>query len=325
MPTAEEIKALVNRMPELDTPPPAPPEPVEPAPEVKPPAPKPTDPNAKPLEAPKPKPKPKPPAGPKGTLTGPAWPDAEKLYDAILAGGKESVGHVIDLVTENDVGPAYKPRYVLHGMAVYACRPGKETERAAIIAAIVPELTGSKPKGIRALLVRTLQTCGDAKAAQALAPLLADEELADVAAQAMTSLGGDTSKHFRDALAGAKGRAKLAIVQALGATRDAGAIAALADDMATDPNENLRVTAVWSLARSGDAAAIEPVLKATDVKEGWPRAQATRAAFALAESLAKAGKKADAGRIYRHLVGTRDPDHEKHQIDAAQRGLDAAK
>src|SRR6266576_2727956 len=105
MATVDEIKALVASMPELDNPP------------------QPAKPQAA-AEAPKPKLE-------KGKLTGPAWADAVKVYDAILSGGAESVGVVLDMVSEKDVGPAYKPRYVAHALAVYATRAGKEKERAA--------------------------------------------------------------------------------------------------------------------------------------------------------------------------------------------------
>jgi hypothetical protein len=270
------------------------------------------------------KPKPKPPTGPRGTLTGPAWPDAIRIYDAILAGGKEGVAHVIDLIGENDFGPAYKPRYVLHGLALYACRPGNEKHRAAVTGALVEQMTGPKPKSIRAYLVRTLHVCGEPAHAAALAPLLTDDELADPALAAITALGGDAAKHLAAALPGATGSAKLGIVQALGALRDVSAVDALLP-LADDADENLRLAAVWSLARSGDARAIGPVTRATDAKEPWARAQATKSAFVLAEGLAAAGRKPEAARVYQHLVDTREPELEKHVVGAARQGLAASK
>src|SRR5258705_1503454 len=100
MATVDEIKALVASMPELDNPPPPPEKkadqtkPAEGA--------KPAD-GSKPVETPKPaKPQaaaeaPKPKLE-KGKLTGPAWADAVKVYDAILSGGAEAVGAVLDMV-----------------------------------------------------------------------------------------------------------------------------------------------------------------------------------------------------------------------------------
>ncbi len=329
MPSIDDIKMLIGRMPELD---PAPP-PEEKTPEK--PKEKPGEAKVNVGEKPKveppkaadpPKPK-RAPGAEKGKLTGPKWDEAQAVYDAIFAGGKESVSMVIDLITENDIGPAYKPRYVLHGMAVYACREGNEKERAALIAAILPEITGKKPKTTRGFLVRTLQACADPAVIGAIAPLLGDEELADPAAAAMVELAtisegpktGEASQILREALGKSNGRARLAIIQALGSLKDRASIEALVQ-AAGDKDENVQVTALWALARTGDAAAIDPILKAADAPEGWLRRQATKAAFMLAESLAAEKQKENAGKIYRYLQQTRTGDEEKFVREAAERG-----
>ena len=334
MPNIDDIKMLIARMPELDPEPP----PEEKKPEK--PKEKPGDARVTAAEKPKvdppkaadpPKPK-RAPGAEKGKLTGPKWEEAQAVYDAIFAGGKETVSVVIDLITENDIGPAYKPRYVLHGMAVYACREGKEKERAAMIAAILPEITGNKPKTTRAFLVRTLQACADPAVIGALAPLLGDEELADPAAAAMVELAtisegpktGEASQIFRDAMGKSNGRARLAIIQALGSLKDRASIETLAQ-AAWDKDENVQVTALWALARTGDAGAIDPILKAADAPEGWLRRQATKAAFMLAESFAAEKQKENAGKIYRYLQQTRKGDEEKFVREAAERGLEGMK
>jgi hypothetical protein len=327
MPTAEEIKALIASMPDLDNPPPPPPEkkPDQPKPAD---TPRPAD-GAKPAEPPKPTP-PKPaeqkPRLEKGKLTGPPWPDAAKVYDQILSGGKDSVAVVLDLVTENDTGPAYKPRYVAHDLAIYVTRPGKQRERTAVTEALLSRLDmADKPRGLRAFFIRTLQACGTPAHVAALAPLLTDEDLADPAAQAMVTLGGDAPTLLAAALPKATGpRAKLAISQALGGLRVPAATDALAK-LAQDPDESIRLTAIWALARTGQPAAVAPVLKATDAIDSWPRSQATRAAFTLAEQLAATGSKTEATQIYQHLQSTRTADHERHVRDAAQHALESLK
>ena len=336
MPTAEEIRTLVESMPELDNPPPPPPKP-KPEPEKKPaevakPAEgsKPVE-GAKPTESPKPVEAPKPPPPDpklkreKGKLHGPAWADAEKVYDQILAGGADAVGVVIDMVKENDIGPAYKARYVVHALATYTARPGKEKGQAAVVEALISRLSSERPKAVRGFVVRTLQNCADKSTTPALVPLLAEEDLADAAAQAMATLGGaDAGPLLAKALPQAAGRAKVAIIQALGQVKDTSATEALTK-AAADPDEAVRLTAVWALARGGEPAAIDPVLTAADATEAWPRGQATRAAFVLAESLAASGRKDQAATIYKRLLHARTGPHDEHVHAAAEQALAALK
>ena len=300
MPLAEDILALVQQLPEIDAPPP-----VKPAPPLP------------PGEKPKPEPQ-----HWKGKFTGPTWADAQKIFDKILAAGQDGVAAVIDLIKTPDTAPDHKPRYVLNGLATYVCRPGMEKQRALVNAAIVSRLADAKPKMMRANLARILQVCGDASVLPALAPMLPDPELCDPAAQVMVSIGPAASEHLRKALATATARPRLAIVQALGGVRDAAATDALIQ-AAADPDTDVRLAAVWSLSRAGVAAAVDVVSKATDAPENWPRTQATRAAFLLAETLAAAGKKPEATRIYRHLIDTRTDPKEAYVRTAAESGLAA--
>ncbi|MGA2502089.1 MAG: HEAT repeat domain-containing protein, partial [Tepidisphaeraceae bacterium] len=258
----ETILSLVQLMPDIDAPPP-----VRPAP--------PLPPGEKPKQEPQ---------HWKGKLTGPNWADAQKIYDTLLAAGQEGVATVIDLIKTPDTAPEHKPRYVLNGLATYVCRPGMEKQRATVNAAIVSRLADAKPKMMRANLARILQVCGDASVLPALATMLLDPELCDPAAQVMVSIGPAASEHLRKALATATARPRLAIVQALGGLRDGAATDALLQ-AAADPDTDVRLAAVWSLSRAGAVAAVDVVSKATDAPENWPRTQATRAAFVLADTL----------------------------------------
>jgi hypothetical protein len=346
MPSVEEIRALIQSMPELDNPPPPPPEKKseaekKPEPDKKPAegtkpaegakpgdAAKPAD-GAKPADKPKPADAPKPPPPDpklkreKGKLHGPTWPDAEKVYDQILAGGTEAVAVVLDMVTHNDIGPAYKARYVAHALAVHVGRPGKEKERAAVVAALVSRLAAAPGRHTttRAFAVRTLQLVGDASAVPALAPLLAEDDLADPAAQAMTTLGGDAAPLLAKALPTAKGRARLAILQALGQLQDPAAAIDAVVQAAAAEDETVRLTAIWSLARTGDPRAIDPIVKSLAAPEAWPRGQSTRAAFLLADRLTANGKGPEARDVYRKLIAARSADADRHVRQAAERGL----
>lgn len=300
MPLTDDIAALVEKMPELD---------VTPAP---------------PASQPDGKPAPKPEIDPrhfKGKLTGPRWEAAAKIYDAVLSrpGG---VGALIDLVKENDFGPAYKARYVLHGLTVYVCRPGKESQRAAVRSALLAGLGGNRPKSIKAALIHMLRVCGDASVVPALAPMLADPELCDAAAAAMVTLGGNAGDLLRGALATQDRRCRLAIIQGLGYAKNAAAVDTLIA-ATNDADSDVKVTALWALARIADPRAVAVTLKVADESEGWLKTQATKSAIQLTENLVAAGRKGDAVRIYRHLIETRKDPKEQYIRETAQRAMEA--
>lgn len=282
MPTKEDVQSLIAKLPELDNPPPS------------------SRPATQSTTRQAQRETRRPGAPSKGKLTGPKWDDAARLYDEILSAGPDAVGIAIDLVRENDVGPAYKPRYFLHGLATYVCRPDKAAGRKTVIDALISRLSSQAPY-TRLVATQTLQTCGDASAIPALAKLTADESTADPAVRALLAIDAKAAaKPLHDAYAAAPARAKLSILQALGQSKDPSATPLLLQ-AASDENPDVRLTALWSLASIGALEGIEPILKSTASPESWPRRQAVRAALLLADNLTAAGKSTEAQRILTHL------------------------
>ncbi|HSI33278.1 MAG: HEAT repeat domain-containing protein [Phycisphaerae bacterium] len=344
MPTPADIQAIVDQFPELDNPPPPPPAPPK-KPDAKPEV-KPAAGDAKPGEAKptvpekateKPPEKPAPPSAPpgppksKGKLTGPTWAEADVLLDKLVAGGPESVAHLIDLIKEPDIGPAHKPRYVLHALTLHTARPGKSKERAALVQAVTTKLADTtKSPSLRGLMIRTLQSCAGPDSIPALIPLLTDAELSDPAAQAIVTLARSSEKAdvsaavavLRQSLT-TTGRPQLAAAQALGYLKDAGAIDALAQLARTaSADDRLRATALWSLAQTASPQAIDPILAA--VKEapvGWLRNQSIKAAFALAENLPPTPNAAPAKKLYQALHDLLTDPRDAHFRAAAKAGL----
>jgi hypothetical protein len=252
-------------------------------------------------------------------LTGPKWAAAQEMFDTILRGGRDSIIALIDMLKEVDKGDDYKVRYVLHGLALYVCRPEKRGQRATFIDALLSQIGGARAKAVQAFLVRELEVAGDRQAVQALGRLLLDEELGDPAARALLAIGDGAAEQFRQALAMAQGRRRLAILKALGELRDAASVAAFRQ-AAGDQDLDTRLAGIWGLANMGDAGAVDIVIKAAG-SEGYERIQATKACLLLAENLLAAGRKAEAASIYRYLRNTRSDRSEQYVREAAIRGL----
>ena len=256
-----------------------------------------------------------------GKLTGPLWDDAEKIYDKILKGGRDSIIGVIDMLAEIDDGKDYKARYVLHAIAAYVCRPGKEKHRTAVIEAVASQIGTDRPKAIQRFLVRQLQVCGDGRATAALGKQLLDKDLYETAAAALVAIGKGAAEQLRKALPKAKGKCRAAIVQSLGAVGDAKSVDAL-KHAAGEDDAFVRMAAVWALANIGDAGSAGVLIKAADAKMGsWERIRAVKACLLLAEKLQAAGNKAEAAKIYKHLRDTRTDPSESYIREAAEKAL----
>lgn len=272
------------------------------------------------------KPAPKPGAEVVGSkFTGPAPAAAAKLCEAVLAGGRESLVELIELIRD----PAdlefmnYKAEYLVHILAVHVGRAGRETQRSLFTGVLAAQAGNEKLAApVRAFLVRELRLIGGADAVKALGNLLSDETLCEHAAAALVSIEDGAGESFRKALPKATGRNRLILVQSLGAIRDAKSALTLAK-LLTDPDRDIRLAAAWGLARIGDPSFANLLIKTADSAEGLDRAKATQACLVLAETLASAGKKTDAAKIYSHLRDTRTDLKEAYICEAARQALTA--
>jgi HEAT repeat protein len=256
-----------------------------------------------------------PPLDKGGTFTAPAWDEAIPIFDGVLKA--DGVGAVVAMLKDVDDGQDYKARYVLHGLAQYLGRPGKEEARARFSTALAGQLAGDRPASVRGYCARQLQVVGGPEAVPALGRALADPDVCEYAAQALLAIGQGAASEFRKALPTAAGAARLTILQALGVLKDVEAVDALRK-AAADPET--RLVAAWALANIGDAGAVDLLLKAADVEPGYDRIKGASACLLLADNLRAAGKVEEAKRICRHLKATRTDPSEAYLQEIAAEG-----
>jgi HEAT repeat protein len=272
------------------------------------------------------KPKPKPDRlGAASKFTGPDPGAAEKIFAAILSGGRDSIVELLELVREpnDDDYKNYKPGYLLHGLVLYAGRAGEENQRRLLARTLASQLgSGKHSKAVKAFFIRELRAIGGKEAVDALGQQLLDDELCGDAAQALLTIHDGVAPRFRRALEKSKGRNRVTLIQALGVLRDAEAVAVLKKAL-TDEDRDVRRTAAWALANLGDASSADALIKSADRAEGWERTEATTACLLLAERLVTSNQKPQASRIYAHLRDTRTDPKERHVREAAERALSA--
>ncbi len=254
-----------------------------------------------------------PPLDKGGTFTAPPWEEVIVLFDALLKA--DAIPALVGMLKAIDDGQDYKARYLLHGLAQYLGRPGKEADRLKFSAALAAQLSSERPASARGYCARQLQVVGGPEAVPALGKALADPEVGPFAAQALLAIRDGAAAEFRKALAGPS---RLAALHALGTLKDVESIDALRQAAAAPET---RLIAVWGLANIGDAGAVDLLLKAADVEPVSDRQKGTSACLLLAENLLAAGKKADAQRIYQHLEATRTEPSEAYVRNLASEAL----
>jgi hypothetical protein len=257
----------------------------------------------------------------------------ENVIAEIHKAGRDGIVGLIDMLVEPSKADDVKPRYALHCLAVYVCKLKDRKHRRAFAEILASQLDRDRPKEIKGYLIRQLQVAGGEEVAGALGKFLLDEELCEYAAQALVApaasrlrskpAGGDgAAEQLRDALAGAKGKCRLTVIQNLGVVRDHKSVDALKQAVG-DEDRDIRLAAAWGLANIGDPGSVDMLLKEADVQDLYERIKAAQACLLLAENLLAAGKKKDAMKIYAHLRDTRTDPAEQYLRELAEGALAA--
>jgi HEAT repeat protein len=252
--------------------------------------------------------------------------DQDKIEQAIAAiakGGRDNVRGLVEMLGEPGSDQDVKPHYALHCLANYTLVVKDETARKELCEVLAAELSGNHTPYIKSFLCQELQWAGRREAVSALGKLLTDEALCDPAAMALVAIKDGAADPLRAAFPNAQGRCRLTIVHSLAMLADAGS-AGVFQEALKDGDREVRIAGGVGLAKLGDVAAIDRLLKAADVKPGWERVQATKNCLVLAEKLLAAGKKDEARRIYQHLRTTRTDPSEAYIREAADKALAAA-
>lgn len=246
--------------------------------------------------------------------------EADNLAQRLIEAGSEAIIELIDRSpAEYDDGD-YRPRYLVHLTASYACRPGMEAARRMLASALAAALDGERSEGHKAFIIGELQYLGLPSAAPALGRALVagSDRLCECAARALQAIGvGGPLIEALDKLDGAPRRS---VINALAPMKLAEAAPALRTALA-DPDADTRILASHALAQLGDRDAIQPLLTACQTHDGWEGIQHARSAIIMAERLAAAGHVRDARRVYTRLGELHKHEKDQYLRDVVQRGI----
>jgi HEAT repeat protein len=154
---------------------------------------------------------------------------------------------------------------------------------------------------------RELSIAGTEASVPALASMLTDEKVSDIARYALERIPGPAvDDALRKALPKAEGKAKIGIINTLGVRGDKKAVESLAK-LTNDANETVAVAAVAALSRIDDQGATDAIARAKDKATGAIKTAALDAYLRCADRLAAKGQKNAAGAIYKELYAANEP------------------
>lgn len=235
--------------------------------------------------------------------------------------GKEFDEAIGRLATGNEQD-AYKARMALEKMMAAAGAPGQDSARADLARRMIEaSLNGEKlSPAARGELVRLLAEIAGDPEVPTLESYLAQLELRESARYALDRIPTPAATAaLTNAMKRSIGtRFRVGVAHALGQRKGDGIVPALVE-ATNDPNAEVRVAVAEALANHADPdveAAIRAVLKSGLSPQDMLRVQ--KCLVRLGATLADAGKKADAKRVYQAVAA----DGPEPQRAAAKRALD---
>jgi HEAT repeat protein len=229
--------------------------------------------------------------------------------DALAKVGAPAVSPLFKSLSVENPTTALWARNAVTAIVHHAARPNADKERAAVAAALIEVVNGVAAVPVRSFAVELLSFVGREDAAPALAELLTNGELREVARWSLERIPGRAAT---DALARAVAKAdatfKVALVKTLGARGDAATtptvIAALKD--ASPEVVHTAIAALGHLPDRRSEAALQGAMRTLEHRE-----MARDALLHLAEAFHAKGDHRSAERIYRRLYESAATEHEK--------------
>ncbi|HWW40433.1 DUF1080 domain-containing protein [Pedobacter sp.] len=178
--------------------------------------------------------------------------------------GEEGYVTLISSLTTSKQGNNASIEYAIGGFTAYATKSGQQDLRNMAVNAYCKALAKLSDKQNKAFIISQFDLVGNDNAVSCLEGYLADDQLADEASRALAKIGTTSSTTaLVNSLSKATGKAKIAIVEALGHT-DAKVAATAIVPLTTSTDKELTKVSLYALANIGEASSKEILLKAAE-------------------------------------------------------------
>jgi len=198
------------------------------------------------------------------------------------------------------------------GLAADDANAARDQERQ-----LIKVLESDSPAADKAITCKRLAVYGTADAVPALAPLLANEQLASWARIALEVIPGPAADEaLRKAMGQVQGRLLIGVMNSIGVRRDAQAVEGLTQQLQAADADVASAAAV-ALGRIGNAAATQTLQQALASAPAAVRSAVAEGCILCAERQLAAGQLADAAKLYDQV---RQAEVPKPRVIEATRG-----
>ena len=188
----------------------------------------------------------------------------ERNMKEIASLGEEGYVTLISGLTTSSKGNNALIEYAVGGFTNYATKSGQQISRNMAINAYCKALAKLADKESKAFIISQFDLVGNDTAIPCLESYLTDEQLADEASRALSKIGTVSATNtLISALAKANGKAKIAIIQALGHSNSKAASLAIVP-LATTTDIELTKVSLYALANIADVSGKEILIKAAE-------------------------------------------------------------
>ncbi|RBQ06859.1 family 16 glycoside hydrolase [Pedobacter miscanthi] len=178
--------------------------------------------------------------------------------------GEDGYVTLISGLTVSEKGNNALIEYTVGGFTAFATKKDQQAAREMAVKAYCKALTKLTDKQNKAFIISQFDLVGDDAAIGCLASYLTDQDLADEASRALAKIGTPNAiSALSNALPKANGKAKIAIIEALGHSHAKTAATAIAP-LATGNDKELVKVSLFALANIADPSSKEILIKAAE-------------------------------------------------------------
>ncbi len=231
------------------------------------------------------------------------------LNEELIETGSSGIRVLTGMLAVPGTGDDTYARYALSSLAQFVSRPGADAERSAFERTILEELRAGHSASAKTFLIQQLELTGSDRSVPVMEQFLRGDRLYKPAIDLLITIETPMAvQALREALPGADGVKRIALIKALGELQDSAAAGMIIEAASSDDWPTRRM-ALYALAKIGNPSAGEAFDRAVETTDDTRQAEVISFYLDFADRLAEQGYQQESEEIVRRFLGGEYPGH----------------